>query len=245
LESKLKQRLVGAVVLVALAIIFLPMLLDGSGRSGPRDVAIDIPDQPQPPPNRLDESADATADDTGAATRGTMDSPSGAEPQQNTMSEQPVPSSDGTTASDPPSTGDAAAASAAEPSESAADDAANGSATDDAAASAPERAPETEDPGPDESATAETEATEPPADEADSPAWVVQVGSFGRETNAVVLRDRLRELGFDTFIERADTDQGALWRVRVGPVSSEDKAERLSERVTDERGGPALVMTQP
>lgn len=239
----MKQRLVGAVVLVALAVIFLPMLLDGSGQSGPRDVAIDIPDQPQPPPNRLDESTDVETQDTGAATSGEADSPSGAEPQPNTMSEQPVPSSDGATADDQPSTSDAPAAASADPDDSAADDSADGAATDDATAAAPEPPPETDDSGPDNSATAQ--ASEPAANEADSPAWVVQVGSFGRETNAVVLRDRLRELGFDTFIERADTDQGALWRVRVGPVSSEDEAERLSERVTEERGGPALVMTQP
>ncbi|NIP71884.1 MAG: sporulation protein [Gammaproteobacteria bacterium] len=44
MEFLLKQRLVGAAVLIALAVVIIPMLLDGSGR----DVIHDIPPAPQP-----------------------------------------------------------------------------------------------------------------------------------------------------------------------------------------------------
>lgn len=48
MESGLKQRLVGAAVLVALAVIFLPMLVKGPAPdSGVSDVPLKVPDAPQ------------------------------------------------------------------------------------------------------------------------------------------------------------------------------------------------------
>jgi cell division septation protein DedD len=47
-ESQLKQRLIGAAVLVALAVIFLPMLVKGPAPdSGVSDVPLKVPDAPQ------------------------------------------------------------------------------------------------------------------------------------------------------------------------------------------------------
>lgn len=47
MDTSLKQRLVGAVVLVALAVIFLPMLVKGPAPdSGVSDVALDVPAEP-------------------------------------------------------------------------------------------------------------------------------------------------------------------------------------------------------
>jgi len=48
MDSGLKQRLIGAAVLVALAVIFLPMLVQGPGPdSGVSDVPLKMPDAPQ------------------------------------------------------------------------------------------------------------------------------------------------------------------------------------------------------
>lgn len=48
MDSSLKQRLVGAVVLVALAVIFLPMLVKGPAPdSGVSDVSLEIPAEPR------------------------------------------------------------------------------------------------------------------------------------------------------------------------------------------------------
>lgn len=48
MDSGLKQRLIGAAVLVALAVIFLPMLVQGPGPdSGVSDVPLRMPDAPQ------------------------------------------------------------------------------------------------------------------------------------------------------------------------------------------------------
>ncbi|HEY5614276.1 MAG TPA: SPOR domain-containing protein [Lysobacter sp.] len=48
MEPALKQRLIGAMVLVALAVIFLPMLIKGPApESGASDVSLKLPDAPQ------------------------------------------------------------------------------------------------------------------------------------------------------------------------------------------------------
>ena len=48
MDSSLKQRLVGAIVLIALAVIFLPMLVKGPAPdSGVSDVSLDIPAEPK------------------------------------------------------------------------------------------------------------------------------------------------------------------------------------------------------
>ena len=48
MDSSLKQRLVGAVVLIALAVIFLPMLVKGPAPdSGVSDVPLGIPGEPK------------------------------------------------------------------------------------------------------------------------------------------------------------------------------------------------------
>lgn len=248
MESTLKQRLVGAIVLVALAVIFLPMLLDGSGQSGPRDVAIDIPEQPQPPRDRLAQPEASAPDNADAAASAGTDPSSGSDSQPGTRTEEPLAADDraGSTAEaeqPPPVDADPAQSEDATDSDAAESGSEGSPATDETDTET--AAAEAEPAGTDSSGTSESEAAASAAEDSDPTSWVVQVGSFGRETNALVLRDRLRELGFDAFVERGETDQGAVWRVRVGPVASRDAADRLSERVTEERGGPALVMTHP
>ena len=47
MDKQLKQRLVGAVVLVSLGVIFIPALLDGSGYKSRHGRSIEIPDEPK------------------------------------------------------------------------------------------------------------------------------------------------------------------------------------------------------
>ena len=47
MEQQMKQRLVGAVTLVSLGVIFLPMIFDGSGYDRLPDADFDIPAQPE------------------------------------------------------------------------------------------------------------------------------------------------------------------------------------------------------
>lgn len=47
MDKQLKQRLVGAVVLVSLGVIFIPALLDGSGYKSRHARSIEIPEEPK------------------------------------------------------------------------------------------------------------------------------------------------------------------------------------------------------
>ena len=75
--------------------------------------------------------------------------------------------------------------------------------------------------------------------------WVVQVGSFGREANALALRDRLRAKGYTAFVEKARTGKGLVFRVRVGPELERENAERLQTRLSKDFGLKAIVTRYP
>lgn len=171
----------GAAVLVALAVIFLPMLFDGAGTRESLDAEITIPEQPEPPESQLDSVGGAEL--------------------------------------------------AAEP----ADSSAEGSTEPDAAASGSTDAPDAEDVAADDGG----------GDAEIASGWVVQVASFRQETNALVLRDRLRQLGFEAYSERARSGGKTFWRVRIGPVASREEGEALERRVEEQRADDALLLSYP
>ena len=62
METTLKQRLIGAAVIIALAVIFVPMILDGSGQKKSVAINMEAPPKPKftfesdlPDPKKLDE----------------------------------------------------------------------------------------------------------------------------------------------------------------------------------------------
>ena len=60
---------------------------------------------------------------------------------------------------------------------------------------------------------------------------IVQVGSFGEKSNARRLADRLEDAGVDDVdVDRAEVDGQDVWRVRIGPISTE-KLDRLLEHL--------------
>lgn len=62
--------------------------------------------------------------------------------------------------------------------------------------------------------------------------WVVQVGSFAEKNKAINLRDQLRKKGFTVFMEPFKNSRGeALYRVRVGPVQNRNRAEVILEQL--------------
>lgn len=57
MDKTLKQRLIGAAVIIALAVIFIPMLLEGPKENDPVSMKIEIPEKPvYEIPNRLGEA---------------------------------------------------------------------------------------------------------------------------------------------------------------------------------------------
>lgn len=61
--------------------------------------------------------------------------------------------------------------------------------------------------------------------------WAVQLGAFGSESDANMMRDRLRALGFDGYVDDIPSSNGKLWRVRAGPVNDRGSAEQLRTQI--------------
>ena len=75
--------------------------------------------------------------------------------------------------------------------------------------------------------------------------WAVQLGAFGSESDANKLRDRLRGLGFDGYVDDVPSGKGGkLWRVRAGPVNERTTAEQLKAQIASKMKLSGIVVTQ-
>ncbi|MDN5848649.1 MAG: SPOR domain-containing protein [Nitrococcus sp.] len=208
MEQRAKQRLVGAVILVALGVIFIPMLLKGPVERDRAGIPVQIPPRPQVVPVPHIPKADA------------LDKPA---PGQQ-LAERPPPVSAATANSD---------SAAIESSVAPADETRRAASVLQSSAR-----PE---PAVDDGNTVEDETIASAGAKATS-AWAVQVGSFQKRDNALALRQKLGEGGFNTYIEQAQYQHKPLFRVRVGPVASRGEAERLTARLHEEHGIEGLVV---
>ena len=226
MDFVLKQRLVGAVVLVALGVIFIPMLLEG-----PDDTLVpeldELPELVDPAPSRpLDafptmDTLPASPDTSVLAADAAPDSEPRPEPE-------PLPEPEAA----PESEG--APEPEAEPEVQAAPGAAQSRAQPSPAAepAAPEPPPAPQ---------------EPAAEAAAGPlgSWVVQVGSFSNESNAVGLRDKLRQGGFTTQVEKVRVSGKTHYRVRVGPFLVRADAENSEKQLLDKFSIKGRVLSYP
>lgn len=211
MQQQHKQRLIGAVIVVALAVIFLPMVLQGPVDRGTTNVAMDIPPRPE-----VERGPDA---DPGEA------------PPTGELEAVPLPDEpDGEAAAGP---GDAPPPEPDESVEPVPED-----QDDPAAGAEPEEQPDT-----DQDVERVDDSPEP-GDELAS--WAVQVGSFGQESNALGLRDRLREQEFSAYVDRVERDDAdPVYRLRVGPVSERADAEALLDRLAEDADLDGLVVSHP
>ncbi len=238
MDDRLKQRLVGAAVLVALAVIFLPMLLDGQPRQVERTVRLGLPERPvfegegeviplldepqastpeKPPEKTIDLLQPETGGNplkapTKTATE-TAISLAGDKPAPQAAHPEATPEKHEQTAepvSIPPDT-------PADTPVATADDPAN--------IPAPASTPPVETPAP-VAAPAEpapVASTEPVATAAGgqqpvvTSGWWVQLGVFSRQQNARRLVARGQQAGFPCRLEAIRTGQRSLQRVQCGP----------------------------
>ncbi|MDE1959062.1 MAG: SPOR domain-containing protein [Xanthomonadaceae bacterium] len=94
------------------------------------------------------------------------------------------------------------------------------------------------------SLTADAPGAASSADRADG--WVVQLGAFGAEKDALALRNRLRAAGFAAYTDHVDGLSGQLlYRVRVGPQTRHEAALSLRDRIRAQLGLSGIVASFP
>lgn len=208
MDKRLQQRLIGAAVLIALAVIFLPMLLSGGG-SKPVAVKMKLPPEPNYHFN------DATHPPLPPATSQAMPAEVAPLPQLATSPPAPavaqVPAAP-TPVTQVPTPAPAEKTAVQQP-------ASKPAAAPAHTVSKPVSKPKPPVPPP-------STVTAPPGKPVVT-AWVVQVASLVDENGANMLRDRLRKEGFDSYIDRFRHAGKTYYRVRVGPRLSKPKAEAM------------------
>ncbi len=204
MDKALKQRLVGAIVLIILAVIVLPMLLSGRSDTLKQESRqIEVPDKPDELsietrrfpvgiPNRPDGGPPAQAESPGA----------GEEPALVIEQTEPPAQTNLAVSSD---TGSEAAESTP------------------GVESPPEVTTIRLAPANDEPAAA------PPVtvDEVETPRYLVQVGSFSSEKRANDLAQRLRDQDLAVMMDVVERAAGRLHRVRVGPYTRREDADAV------------------
>ncbi len=210
MEKWLKQRLVGAAVLVALAVIFVPMLLESPGHKAPDETRLQNPETPQ---------TDYLGDNSKLKE---ISIPIPSKPTEVVVGGKDVPPAEA------PATGQAAPAAPAKGASAPAASPEPAAKPAPAAASKPEAVAK--------ATPAPTPKAAPTAKAANGAlaSWVVQLASFSNVRNAEALRNKLRKAGYPAFVEKVPVKAGTVYRVRVGPDVSRPKMEALRDRLQRE-----------
>lgn len=204
MEERVKKRLVGAVVLVALAVIFVPFFLEKKGEQ-PQS-AVDL--QERIPPQPLETFRDGLVPDEKSATAKLQ------EPERDNSEfniserlelQEYVP---------PAEIVDAPAA---------AESGSRGRESEEQSSAAAAASRQENRGEPQKTALAEQPASRT--------GWIIQAGSFGQKTNADKLQQNISNSGASAYIEEIDVQGKTLYRVRLGPFSSKSSAKQQLEVV--------------
>ena len=216
MERALKERIVGAIVLVAVIVLVVPVFLDGPPTDEVISERVPLPgqeeqtmqtvvldrdrDEPVPAPIAAAPSVDSLEEERAETSVERDETPAPAE--ETTVAQAPV--------EDPPPP-------VAEPM--------------------PEPVVEDEqirDEAPVEVASV-TSSTG---------MWAVQIGSFSSQENAENLAADLRRQGFAAFLSQHAGSSGQLHRVRVGPQRDREEAEAMAARLSS-AGHSGQVVPHP
>lgn len=223
-----KRRLAGAVAVVALAVIFVPMLFEEKSLA--------------PPPNQTAlPLVPDFAEPAGAEFAEPLNDATLPPPNEETDADLPIDS-----ALPPLSTF------------SGSDDAfPDGEPAGSNQPAAPARDLPSGQPGqlnraPSKPSTAapskETAAANPskpkPSDDKMS-SWVIQVASLGTAQTAAALEKKLRAAGFSAFVEQAEVRGKQYYRVRVGPEMDRASAERAATKLRQQQKLETLIQRSP
>lgn len=218
----LRKRLLGAAVLIALAVIFLPLLLDGSGTESRFRRVEQLRVEP---PRILNEAGQPEAPAAAIA-----------EPEK---PEPVVPAKPVAPVAPKPEESEAVTQESVTPASPGIEEPAE-AATNIVLPTEPsgsEAEPEGQT----------TTAAGLPAAEGNATAWVIQAGSFSDEANALSVRDKIRAAGLPAFVssKAESADSKLLYRVKVGPIAERQRAAAVQEDLQSLLGQKTLIRQYP
>ena len=208
LRRRARHRLIGASVLVVVGVVGFPLLFDTQPRPVSTDIAVDIPDR------AAATSKSSKATPTKSAP---LDAAAGLGPKEEVVTAKSEPA----LAVAPKLEAKPEAKVDAKPDIKA--EAKTESKADIKSEVKPEAKPE-----------AKAEVKEDKTDAANKDAaqrFVVQVGAFADEAKSREVRAKLEKAGFKTYTHVADTKEGKRTRVRVGPFTSRDEADKAASKI--------------
>ncbi|MGE0070984.1 MAG: SPOR domain-containing protein [Thiomonas sp.] len=248
LRARARRRLIGAVALVLAGVIVFPLVFDSRPRPVPSNIELDIPSQNKAPGLTVPASAPmlpaassvavptgeraAVAHAASAAAAASQSAPPAPAPAPQAVS-KPAPQP--TPAAPKPGAVQQVQPVVTRPAPK------PPTPTPDQArqlASARQALAALEGKSPDQISLAQAEAAlaskphAPQEDAAPSKArYVVQAGAFADAHAAQSVRTRIEKAGFKTYTQVVDTAQGKRIRVRVGPFTTRDEADRVLRKL--------------
>ena len=237
LVDGLKQRIIGALVLICLAIIFVPMLFDEPHEKQETRV-LEIPNEPENPQVSIEQpqKPELSNDQAMPAEPQQVPAQNRAEDRQQTVESAPVKP-----APVLPSNSAAPATATTTPKPQ------------------PEPVPRQPEPAPTQPEPKPVpQPASPPTSTATSAkpgagsnaeysqtlkgAWVVQLGSFGDTDNAQRMLKAVRGKGYAAFLQQAESGGKTLTRVFSGPFVEKSEAEAAKTRLDQTFHINSLVM---
>ena len=237
-KKRARRRLVGAVALVLAAVVGLPMILDSEPKPVTDDIAIDIPSKDkrtqagavQTPPvasapkvlsnagldkdeEVIDPASLPTPSEAAPSTAARSEMPQLVKPEPKPRAEPPRPSKpEGKNETKPERKTELAhARPEAKPAPHAAEK------VDEASRA---------------KAILEGRLEAKPEVKKDSGRFVVQVAALATQDKVDELQDKLRSAGIASFTQKVSTDGGSRTRIRVGPFSSKEEADRVRAKLS-------------
>lgn len=222
LRRRARHRLIGAVILVAVAVFGFPILFDSQPRPVSVDVPIVIPDRAKARPMTMPGAQAPASAGVEAAQAAPVTPPpapskvpatASLDPKEEVVAPAPTrpasaaPAARAATASVPRSSPASAVAARAPAASSRADDGARARALLEGR--------------PAESASAA----------ADVGRFVVQVGAYSEDGKVREARAKLEKAGLKTYAQVVDAKEGKRTRVRVGPYGTRAEAEKAAAKI--------------
>jgi DedD protein len=229
MDRRVKERLVGASILVVLIVLIVPELL--SGPPGPAPAAVGP---------RLPASAPAEA-----VRNVTVDLATSKAPEPDTPAAEAAASS-----APPPEAHSAEAASAGSGADANTDTGVQAAPPADAPTAISPRADagslETAAPAPiSSSAMKPTIAAKPAKPAIAGRAWAVQLGSFASHANADKLVRQVKAQGYSVYIVPGGSGASLRYRVRIGPMADRGTATQAIAKLKSTGQAASLVSPAP